>query len=86
MCFWFYFSPRFKLSTNFYLSNIHISQIGSVARINTFWKVNVKMHMARIFLLLLFIKRALKMMKNGFYFIVIALLVAELFKILIYVN
>ena len=30
--------------------------------------------------------RALKMIKNGVYFIVIALLVAELFKILIYAN
>ena len=31
-------------------------------------------------------ERAFKVMKNGFYFIVIALLVAELFKILIYAN
>ena len=31
-------------------------------------------------------ERAFKMMKNGVYFIVIALLVAELFKILIYAN
>ena len=31
-------------------------------------------------------QRAFKMMKNGVYFIVIALLVAELFKILIYAN
>ena len=31
-------------------------------------------------------ERAFKMMKNGIYFIVIALLVAELFKILIYAN
>ena len=30
--------------------------------------------------------RALKMIKNGVYFIVIALLVAELFKIFIYAN
>ena len=29
---------------------------------------------------------AFKMMKNGIYFIVIAFLVAELFKILIYAN
>ena len=31
-------------------------------------------------------ERAFKMMKNGVYFIVIALLDAELFKILIYTN
>ena len=31
-------------------------------------------------------ERAFKMMKNGVYFIVIALLVAKLFKILIYAN
>ena len=31
-------------------------------------------------------ERAFKMMKNGVYFIVIALLVAELFEILIYAN
>ena len=31
-------------------------------------------------------ERAFKMMKNGVYFIVIALLVAELFKILVYEN
>ena len=30
--------------------------------------------------------RAIKMMKNGVYFIVIAFLVAELFKILVYAN
>ena len=31
-------------------------------------------------------ERAFKMMKNGVYLIVIALLVAELFKILVYAN
>ena len=31
-------------------------------------------------------ERAFKMMKNGVYFIVIALLVVELFEILIYAN
>ena len=31
-------------------------------------------------------ERAFKMMKNGVYFIMIALLVAELFKILVYAN
>ena len=31
-------------------------------------------------------ERSFKIMKNGVYFIVIALLVAELFKILIYAN
>ena len=41
--------------------------------------------MKRIFFITLF-DRAFKMMKNGVYFIVIALLVAELFKILTYAN
>ena len=45
----------------------------------------LKVHMTRNFLISLF-ERAFKMMKNGVYFIVIALLVAELFKILIYAN
>ena len=31
-------------------------------------------------------KRALKVMKNGIYFIVIAFLVAQLFKVLVYAN
>ena len=39
----------------------------------------------RNFFIILF-ERAFKMIKNGVYFIVIALLVAELFKILIYAN
>ena len=37
------------------------------------------------FFIILF-ERAFKMMKNGVYFIVIALLVAESFRILIYAN
>ena len=37
------------------------------------------------FFIILF-ERAFKMIKNGVYFIVIALLAAELFKILIYAN
>ena len=37
------------------------------------------------FFIILF-ERAFKMMKNGVYFTLIALLVAELFKILIYAN
>ena len=37
------------------------------------------------FLLSLF-ERAFKMMKNGVYFIVVTLFVAELFKIMIYAN
>ena len=41
--------------------------------------------MKRNFSIILF-ERAFKMMKNSVYFIVIALLVAELFKILIYAN
>ena len=45
----------------------------------------IKVHMTRNFFISLS-ERAFKMMKNGVYFIVIALLVAELFKILVYVN
>ena len=45
----------------------------------------LKVYMMRNFLLPLF-ERAFKMMKNGVYFIVIGLLVAELFKILVYAN
>ena len=45
----------------------------------------VKVHMTRNFFISLF-ERAFKMMKNGVYFIVIALLVAELFKNLVYAN
>ena len=48
------------------------------------WEV-VKVAMTGIFFIILF-KRAFKMMENGVYFIVIALLVAELFWILIYTN
>ena len=44
-----------------------------------------KVPMKRIFFIILF-ERAFKMIKNGVYFIVIALLVAELFKILMYGN
>ena len=44
-----------------------------------------KVYMTQFFFISLF-ERAFKMMKNGLYFIVIALLVAELFKILIYAN
>ena len=43
------------------------------------------MRMKQIFFISLF-KRALKVMKDNFYFIVIAMLVAELCKILIYAN
>ena len=43
------------------------------------------MPMKGIFVIILF-ERAFKMMKNGVYFIVIALLVAELFKILLHAN
>ena len=45
----------------------------------------VKVHMTRNFFISLF-ERAFKMMKNGVYFIVITLLVTELFKILVYAN
>ena len=43
------------------------------------------MPMKGIFFIILF-ESAFKMIKNGVYFIVIALLVAELFKILIHTN
>ena len=46
--------------------------------------VYLKVPMKRNFIILF--GRALQMMKNGIYFIVIVLLVAELFKILIYAN
>ena len=39
-----------------------------------------------IFFLIILFERVFKLMKNGVYFIVIALLVAKLFKILIYAN
>ena len=45
----------------------------------------VKVHTTRNFFISLF-ERAFKMLKNGVYFIVIALLIAELFKILVYAN
>ena len=44
-----------------------------------------KMYMTRIFFISL-LRGAFKVMENDIYFIVIALLVAELFKILIYAN
>ena len=47
--------------------------------------ISFKVHMTRIFFISLF-ERTFKMMKNGVYFIVIALLVAKLFKILVYAN
>ena len=39
-----------------------------------------------LFFFIKLFQRAFKVMKNGIYFIVMALLVAELFKILIYAN
>ena len=47
--------------------------------------IPLKVPMTRIFFIILF-ERAFKMVKNGVYFTVIALLVAELLKILIYAN
>ena len=49
---------------------------GNLIKVST---VLIKVHMTRNFFISLF-ERAFKMMKNGVYFIVIALLVAELFK------
>ena len=49
------------------------------------WMITLKVPMARNFFIILF-ERAFKMMKNGVYFTLIALLIAELFKILIYGN
>ena len=48
-------------------------------------KMGLKVPMKRIFFIILF-ERAFKMIKNGIYFIVIALVVAELFKILLYAK
>ena len=48
--------------------------------------VSFKVYMTQFFFFITLFERAFKMMKNGLYFIVIALLVAELFKILIYAN
>ena len=45
----------------------------------------MKVYMTQIFFISLF-ERAFKVTKNGIYFFVIALLVAELFKVLIYTN
>ena len=45
----------------------------------------LKVHMTRNFFIDL-LGRAFKVMKNGVYFIVIAFLVAELFKVFIYAN
>ena len=47
--------------------------------------MGLKVSMKRNFFIILF-ERAFKMMKNSVYFIVIALLVAELFNILIFAN
>ena len=46
---------------------------------------NIKVYVTQFFFISLF-ERAFKMTKNGVYFIVIALLLADLFKILIYAN
>ena len=46
---------------------------------------SVKVPMKQTFFIIVF-ERAFKMMKNGVYFILIVLLVADLFKILIYAN
>ena len=45
-----------------------------------------KVHLTQKFVFISLFERAFKMVKNSVYFIVIALLVAELFKILIYAN
>ena len=47
--------------------------------------LNLKVHMTRNFFIDL-LGRTFKVMKNGVYFIVIAFLVAELFKVFIYAN
>ena len=46
---------------------------------------NIKVYMTQIFFISIF-KRSFKMTKNGIYFLVIELLIAELFKILIDAN
>jgi len=54
-----------------------------IAQVSKAFHFAFKVYMTRHFSLF---ERAFKMMKNGVYFIVIALLVAELFKILVYEN
>ena len=56
-----------------------------MVRCDSLFSFYLKVHMTRNFFISLF-ERAFKVMKNGVYFIVIALLVAELFKILVYAN
>ena len=48
-------------------------------------KGDLKVYVTQNFFISL-VERTCKMMKNGIYFIVMALLVAELFKILLYAN
>ena len=48
-------------------------------------KTCIKVYVTRIFFISLF-ERAFKMMKNGVYFSMITLLVAELFTIMVYAN
>ena len=55
-------------------------EVGRVDLIGALFKVHITRNFFSLF------ERAFKMMKNGVYFIVIALLVAELFKILVYAN
>ena len=55
----------------------HSNQSNSTMDQSEFLAITFKVHMTRNFLLF---EKAFKMMKNGVYFIVIALLVAELFK------
>ena len=65
---------------------INASRAPTLGRLDSFSTeiIAFKVPMNRNFIILF--ERAFKMMKNDVYFIVIALLVAELFKILIYAN
>ena len=70
--------PFLKLPSNFITTTREILTIKVI-------KCPPHVYMTRNFFISLF-ERAFKLMKNGVYFIVIALLVAGLFKILIYAN
>ena len=70
---WTRINPR-ELS---YTKMIHLENLADVFRV----------YMTRFFFFIInLLGRAFKVMKNGVYFIIIAFLVAELFKILIYAN
>ena len=74
----FLWSTSKHFSREFFRRSKIVTKVGDMCAI-------FKVYMTPNFFISLF-ERAFKMMKNGVYFIVIALLVAELFKILGYAN